>query len=244
MAWSTRQLADLTGVTLRSIRHWHDVGLLPAPERLSNGYKQYTAQHLVLALRIARLTSLGFSLEQVAPMLASPEQSAPLLRELREELDERIATLTRVRTDLDDLIEGGISPDLSPEARLAMDALGTDAGSRNVAILLGRMLPRGDMPGFARTVQSAPRELTELNDELLALPPHASDGAIRELAGRGAALIAEFLDAQGDALQQFSTRLESDMGGSVGEMGALLQEHLNPAQHQALMLIMQEFDDE
>ena len=44
MAWSTRQLADLTGVTLRSIRHWHDVGLLPAPERLSNGYKQYTAQ--------------------------------------------------------------------------------------------------------------------------------------------------------------------------------------------------------
>ena len=40
MAWSTRQLADLTGVTLRSIRHWHDVGLLPDPERRSNGYKQ------------------------------------------------------------------------------------------------------------------------------------------------------------------------------------------------------------
>ena len=83
MAWSTNQLADLAGVTLRSIRHWHDVGLLPEPGRLSNGYKQYTARHLVLALRIARLTSLGFSLEHVAAMLDSEEQGQKSLHGLR-----------------------------------------------------------------------------------------------------------------------------------------------------------------
>lgn len=40
--WSTRQLAEAEGVTVRSIRHWHDVGVLPHTWRLSNNYKQYT----------------------------------------------------------------------------------------------------------------------------------------------------------------------------------------------------------
>ena len=35
MAWSTRQLAELAGTSLRAVRHYHDVGLLPEPERLS-----------------------------------------------------------------------------------------------------------------------------------------------------------------------------------------------------------------
>lgn len=110
MAWSTNQLADLAGVTLRSIRHWHDVGLLPEPGRLSNGYKQYTARHLVLALRIARLTSLGFSLEHVDAMLESEEQGQKSLHGLRSELDERIAELTRIRADIDALIARGSRP--------------------------------------------------------------------------------------------------------------------------------------
>lgn len=244
MAWSTRQLADLTGVTLRTIRHWHDVGLLPEPERLSNGYKQYTAQHLVLALRIARLASLGFRLDQVAPMLASAEQSAPLLRDVRAELDERIAALARLRADLDGLIEAGAAPDLSPEAVLALDALGADPGARNVAILLARMLPKSDMPGFARTMQNAPRELTAVNEELLALPPHASEATVEELADRGAAAIAAFLADQGTALPQLSAGLDGGAGPGLDAMAALLREHLNPAQLRVMTQIMRQFTDE
>jgi DNA-binding transcriptional MerR regulator len=37
MAWSTRQLAELTGTTLRTVRHYHDVGLLEEPKRRANG---------------------------------------------------------------------------------------------------------------------------------------------------------------------------------------------------------------
>ena len=47
MAWSTRQIADLAGTSVRAVRHYHEVGLLAEPERRSNGYKQYGVAHLV-----------------------------------------------------------------------------------------------------------------------------------------------------------------------------------------------------
>ncbi|MGY0020961.1 MerR family DNA-binding transcriptional regulator [Streptomyces sp. YJ-C3] len=40
MAWSTREIAELADVSLRAVRHYHEVGLLSEPERRSNGYKQ------------------------------------------------------------------------------------------------------------------------------------------------------------------------------------------------------------
>uniref|UniRef100_UPI0037167E9A MerR family transcriptional regulator n=2 Tax=Bacillati TaxID=1783272 RepID=UPI0037167E9A len=52
MAWSTRELAELAGTSLRAVRHYHEVGLLEEPERRANGYKQYGVAHLVRALRI------------------------------------------------------------------------------------------------------------------------------------------------------------------------------------------------
>lgn len=237
MAWSTRELADLTGVTLRSIRHWHEVGLLPEPDRRSNGYKQYTARHLVLALRIARLTSLGFSLEHVAAMLESEEQGQESLRGLRGELDDRIGELSRIRSEIDDLIDRGVSPDLSPEALLAMDVLGTAPGSRNVAILLARLLPKDDMPGFAEVMHGIPDEIARFDAELLHLPPDITEARIDALAERGTALIAQFLDEHGDALPQFDAVVGE--GVSAEAMTTLMNEHMNPAQQRVMSLIVE-----
>ena len=59
MSWSTREIAELAGTSLRAVRHYHDVGLLPEPERRSNGYKQCGVAHLVRLLRIKRLVDLS-----------------------------------------------------------------------------------------------------------------------------------------------------------------------------------------
>jgi DNA-binding transcriptional MerR regulator len=64
LAWSTREIAELAGTTVRAVRHYHEVGLLAEPERRANGYKQYGVAHLIHVLRIKRLTDLGFSLSQ------------------------------------------------------------------------------------------------------------------------------------------------------------------------------------
>lgn len=237
MGWSTKQLADLTGVTLRSIRHWHDRGLLPEPDRLSNGYKQYTAQHLVLALRIARLTSLDFSLDQVAAMLDSEELGRESLCTLRTELDSRISELTQLRFEVDALIDRGVSPDLSPEALLAMDVIGDDPSSRNVALLLARLLPKSDMAAFATAIQDAPEDFAVFNNELSRLDAEAPDEDITALANNGTAILTEFLTDRGDAIPDFDSGIDEKSG--VDAMTALMSEHMNPAQLQVMTVIIE-----
>lgn len=68
MAWSTRQLAELAGTTVKAVRHYHKIGLLEEPHRTSNGYKQYDVRHLLSLLRITRLTDLDMPLAQIAVM--------------------------------------------------------------------------------------------------------------------------------------------------------------------------------
>lgn len=237
MAWSTRQLADLTGVTLRSIRHWHDVGLLPEPERRSNGYKQYTSGHLVLALRIARLAGLGFSLEQVAQMLRSEEHSEESLRGLRAELDTRIAALERIRGEVDDLLSLGISPDVSPEALLAMEVLGRDPAARNVAIVLAHLMPREDTVAFVEVLREAPEEFLRINEALLALPADAADDAIAALAEHAAATLTAFLDVHGGAFPDPVGGRPELTDASV--LTTVITEDMNSAQRRAMQLMVE-----
>lgn len=84
MAWSTREVADLAGASVRAVRHYHEIGLLKEPERGANGYKHYGTSHLLRVLRIKRLTTLGFSLPQIAAM-----------GEADEHFEERCARSTR-----------------------------------------------------------------------------------------------------------------------------------------------------
>lgn len=61
MVWSTRQLADLAGTTVKTIRYYHAIGVLEEPARAANGCKQYGTAHLVSLLRVGRLRDLGLS---------------------------------------------------------------------------------------------------------------------------------------------------------------------------------------
>lgn len=41
------EIAALAGVTPRTVRHYHHLGLFPEPARLPNGYREYGLQHAV-----------------------------------------------------------------------------------------------------------------------------------------------------------------------------------------------------
>ena len=63
------ELADLVGVSTRTIRHYHHVGVLPEPARTAIGYREYGLADAVRLVRARRLTDLGLSLEEVADVL-------------------------------------------------------------------------------------------------------------------------------------------------------------------------------
>ena len=51
-AVKSNELAKLAGVTVRTLRHYHAIGLLDEPPRQANGYRDYRPEDLLRVLRI------------------------------------------------------------------------------------------------------------------------------------------------------------------------------------------------
>ncbi|MEU2958876.1 MerR family transcriptional regulator [Streptomyces albidoflavus] len=157
MAWSTREMAELAGVSLRAVRHYHDIGLIEEPERRSNGYKQYGVSHLVRLLRIKRLTALGFSLSQIADMDDAPD-SGPDPRDLRAldaELAATIERLQHARAEVGALLRGRAASDQLNELPADADELTRQSlAERLVPYVLGL---RSRHPGLSDLASDAPR---------------------------------------------------------------------------------------
>jgi DNA-binding transcriptional MerR regulator len=101
--WSTREIAELAGTTARAVRHYHSIGLLPLPERLPNGHKNYGVDHLDRLRQISRLAGLGFPLARISTLIDSGVP-ADALRTLDSELAATIERLQRTRAELAQLL--------------------------------------------------------------------------------------------------------------------------------------------
>jgi DNA-binding transcriptional MerR regulator len=72
------QLAAYAGVTVRAVRHYHQIGLLPEPERDASGYRRYGARAVVSLIKIRILANAGVPLSRIGQML---EADAPAFAE-------------------------------------------------------------------------------------------------------------------------------------------------------------------
>ncbi|MBO3662889.1 MerR family transcriptional regulator [Microbacterium stercoris] len=69
MEWSIQQIAKLAGTTSRALRHYGELGLLPATRVGANGYRYYDERALVRLQRILLLRQLGLGLPQIGEIL-------------------------------------------------------------------------------------------------------------------------------------------------------------------------------
>ncbi|WP_410874863.1 MerR family transcriptional regulator [Nocardia sp. A7] len=138
MTWSTRELAELAGVSVRTVRHYHDVGLLEQPERSANGYKHYGVGHLLRVLRVKRLSGLGIPLTEIAAMGEDGDYPHEALRNLDAELAATIERLQGIRVELALTLGQGSPTDLPPDLGAGTAEL-TDA-DRAFTLILARVL--------------------------------------------------------------------------------------------------------
>ncbi|MFI2713962.1 MerR family transcriptional regulator [Micromonospora sp. NPDC018662] len=149
MAWSTREIAQLAGTTLRAVRHYHEIGLLAEPRRRSNGYKQYGVAHLVRILRIKRLTDLGFSLSQIATMQDTDDQPVEALRTLDAELAATIERLQRARLELAVILRQPTPAELPPGLVAPAVVSAMPHADRSFIVVLTRVLGAETMRAWA-----------------------------------------------------------------------------------------------
>jgi DNA-binding transcriptional MerR regulator len=103
---SIGDLATATGLTVRALRHYQDLGLLaPAGVHPATRYRTYGPEQLERARAIARLRRLGLSLDRVRDYLAAaPVDRWRLLEDHRAELDARLRSTVQLQQELDQLI--------------------------------------------------------------------------------------------------------------------------------------------
>ena len=155
------EIAKLAGVSVRTLRHYHAIGLLPEPPRGENGYRDYSAGDLARLLRIKRLASLGFPLARIGDVLdeidaglqnADDLRGGTALDELDRELACQIDRLQEQRRTIVLLKQQELDPDLPAHlartAKILLDAervaLPANAGDREALLIVGHLFSEED----------------------------------------------------------------------------------------------------
>jgi DNA-binding transcriptional MerR regulator len=189
MAWSTRELADLAGTTVNTVRHYHRSGLLEEPERMSNGYKQYRARHLVRLLQIRRLRDLGVPLAQIEAVgVANGANAAQALLAIDADLAASIERLQRARAEIRAILEGATATDVPAGFE---GVAGSMSGSdRSLMLIYSQLYDESAMSDLRQMAQGEPDETSA---EFDALPADADEATRHRLAEALAPQLAQHL---------------------------------------------------
>lgn len=102
-----RELAELTGVSAKTIRYYEEIDLLPSPARKPNGYREYSEVDVDRLKLVAGARRLDLTLEDIKEILdLRDRQIAPcgvlldLLDNKAQEINQRIIELKALAKDL------------------------------------------------------------------------------------------------------------------------------------------------
>lgn len=108
------QLAGAAGVNVETLRYYERRGLLAKPQRSLGGHRLYPAQTVTMLRVIKTAQRLGFTLDEVADLLAATRVGARSDAGVRAraqtklaEIDQKLAELAAVRDTLRSALEAG-----------------------------------------------------------------------------------------------------------------------------------------
>lgn len=228
----SNEIAKLAGVSVRTLRHYHAIGLLPEPPRGENGYRDYGAEDLVRLLRIKRLSSLGFSLSRIGEVLdemdanladAIGPNADAALDELDRELALQIERLQEQRRTIELLKREQLDPDLPVRFARAAKTLIGDAyvtspvhqGDREALLIAGHLYTEDDVAELERTVKALSekgllKQLHEVQAKFDELAPDASHEEIEQVIDEAMRMLDPVIDCFDPANwdREFNTQAE------------------------------------
>jgi len=84
------ELAQLTGVSAKTIRYYESIGLMPSPERADNNYRQYSPEAVERLRFIVSSRSLGFNLTDIGEFLSARDEGTLPCQRVLNSFDKRI----------------------------------------------------------------------------------------------------------------------------------------------------------
>jgi DNA-binding transcriptional MerR regulator len=126
--WKVGPLAEASGLTVRTLHHWDQIGLLSPSRRTASGHRAYTEQDVVRLYQILALRRLGLGLETIATCLDAGVDPQRLVREHLAATEASLAALHTLRERLTHLhteLAAERSPDTADLLRLLQAVGGT-----------------------------------------------------------------------------------------------------------------------
>ncbi|GAA0603635.1 MerR family transcriptional regulator [Virgibacillus siamensis] len=103
-----KEVADLVGISVRTLHHYDEIGLLIPEETTESGYRIYSDRDLETLQQILFFKELGFPLKKIKEIIDSPtfdrqealEMHRNMLWEKRNRLDQMLATVDKTILDM------------------------------------------------------------------------------------------------------------------------------------------------
>ncbi len=103
MAYTVKAVSDLAGISIRTLHHYDEIGLLKPAQLTASGYRLYTEGDLERLQQVLFFRELGFSLQEIREIINRPDfdrrralhDHRQLLQERRERLDRLIQSVDK-----------------------------------------------------------------------------------------------------------------------------------------------------
>ncbi|MFE7566535.1 MerR family transcriptional regulator [Streptomyces sp. NPDC057539] len=243
------QAAAYVGVTIKTVRHYHRLGLVQEPERDSSGYRRYGSADLLRLVQVRTLAGAGVPLAEIGDLLdADRERFAAGLDDVHRRLTERIEDLIARRDTLHRLAHGDRV--LLPERACAVLDRLTDLGfgpdyvaTQREALVLARALVPDVFDSFLTMLEhwvDDPEfvELTKRGWDAASWDPAdprieelASAVADKLLANRALLALPTRFRSRSDAASRYGlvNHHREEQLPSVARLNALVEAHLRAA---------------
>jgi MerR family transcriptional regulator, thiopeptide resistance regulator len=152
--WRIGELARQTGLTVRTLHHYDQLGLLSPLSRTEGGHRCYTSGDVRRLHRIVALRSLGISLEEIGTLLDGEPDPTGLLRRQLDVVEERIRKASDLRARLLDVLNN-LRRNAEPSARQLLQLI------EETVAMNEPMTPEQ----FAELKEELERQVRELGDE-------------------------------------------------------------------------------
>ena len=168
MRWRVGQLAAVTGVTVRSLHHYDEIGLLVPSERTTAGHRLYSEADVRRLYRILALRRLGFALAEIESVLNAdrPDLCETVRRHLAQ-VERDLARQRRLRQRLAEILSA-LERSLQPSVDQFIDTVEAMAMiETTIADVVGRVHTHMRVPGKP--------DLAPVDTRIVLLKEHGGD---------------------------------------------------------------------
>lgn len=187
--WSIGDLAKASGLTVRTLYHYDEIGLVVASERTASGHRRYTADDVRRLYQVRSLRQLGLSLEEVRSALSRSDLLRPIFQAQLAALTEQVQQAEVLRSRITALLDGHTSESLLSTLEM-MSVYESYFTADQLSDLRSRAASMG--PEAVEALKASWLELVQQLRQHMADGTPATDARVVELSRQWDALGAKF----------------------------------------------------